>query len=447
VGQAASYDRDVTALVVGGGISGLTAAYRLATAGVEVRLVEGSDQLGGLGTFFRADSTSWAERFYHCIMPSDQSLIQLVDQLGLADRIVWKKTEMGIIYQGTHYPFNTAADLLRFRPISLLQRLRLGAMSLLMPRIGNPEELDVTRSEDWLRALYGDKLWKRLWEPMLRAKFGAHVVDVPALYLWQRLRREKNVSVRGYPLGGYKTIIDTLESAIRRMGGVVCLDSAVISLQEASGHMEVELRDGKALSADSVVSTVPLPLLHRAVRGSSLEAKVPNPELSYQGVVTAVLFLSRPLGGFYWTPVIHSESEFDGVIEMSVLKGAAAHGGRHLVYLVKYAPADSPLHKEAEQQIADRWTEQFLRLYSELNIKRSDIQALRVFRAPFVEPIYPLGYQRIKPDIHVRDSHLWLATTAQVYPNITSWNSSVELANRVTHHLLTQSLQGNRVVT
>ena len=38
--------------ILGGGISGLTCALRLAHAGHRVTIFEGSDQLGGLGTFF-----------------------------------------------------------------------------------------------------------------------------------------------------------------------------------------------------------------------------------------------------------------------------------------------------------------------------------------------------------------------------------------------------------
>jgi len=436
-----------TVVVVGGGISGLTAAYRLVNAGLDVTLVEASDQLGGLGTFFRTETSAWAERFYHCIMPSDRYLIDLLEDLALGERVVWKKTRMGMIFQGAHYPFNNAVDLLRFRPISTIQRFRLGAASLLMPRIGSTEKLDNTRSEEWLRALYGNKLWERLWEPMLRAKFGPHVRDVPALYLWQRLGREKNVSVRGYPVGGYKAIIDAMETQIRRRGGAIHLNCPVTYLEQTAAHMRVGLRHGEALSCDWIVSTLPLPLLHRAVEGTSLEANVPNPKLTYQGVVTAVLFLSRPLHGFYWTPVLHSESEFDGVIEMSALTGNSAHDGRHLIYLVKYAPANAPLHKEPESDVADRWIDQFLSLYSPLNLKHSDIQEFHIFRAPFVEPIYPLGYQRIKPAVHIANSNLLLATTAQVYPNITSWNSSVRLANQVVDHLLARSLQKGQVVT
>ena len=62
--------------VIGGGISGLTTALRLAEQGHAVTLIEGSGQLGGLGTFFEHDGRTF-EKFYHCMLPSDGPLLEL----------------------------------------------------------------------------------------------------------------------------------------------------------------------------------------------------------------------------------------------------------------------------------------------------------------------------------------------------------------------------------
>jgi hypothetical protein len=62
---------------------------------------------------------------------------------------------------------------------------------------------------------------------------------------------------------------------------------------------------------------------------------------------------------------------------------------------------------------------------------------VRVFKAPFVEPVYPLGYLDRRPAVVVPGTSVLLATTAHVYPAVTSWNSSVGLANRVVATVLT----------
>ena len=54
--------------VVGGGISGLASAFRVAALGHDVTLIESEDDLGGLGTTFPYAGGN-LERFYHCILP------------------------------------------------------------------------------------------------------------------------------------------------------------------------------------------------------------------------------------------------------------------------------------------------------------------------------------------------------------------------------------------
>ena len=422
-------------VVIGGGIAGLTAAHRLSRDGADVVLLESSDQLGGLGTFFRSED-AWVERFYHCVMPTDDALLGLLDDLGRREDVRWRTTTMGFAVQGVRYPFNTAVDLLRFRPLSFLDRIRLGAMTLLLRRLGEGKDLDVVRTEDWLRGIFGHRIWERFWEPLFRSKFGPTVGGVPARYLWQRLGRESNVSVRGYPRGGYRSLIESLHGAVLEAGGDVRTSTPVVGLGQQGDEVHVRLADDEVLTADWVVSTAPLPLLRRLVaEDPQLTAGLPDLDLPYQGVVNAAFFLRRPLDDRYWTPVIDSGTEFDGVVEMSSLSGPETYGGRHLVYAMKYTDRDSALFRESEETIAARWTGQLLELYGDLPLRREDVLEVAVFKAPFVEPAYPLGYGTRKPGIDLGSSRVLLATTAQVYPRVTAWNSSVALAGEVVDHL------------
>jgi protoporphyrinogen oxidase len=422
-------------VVIGGGICGLTVAYRLMRAGHRVTLVESSDQLGGLGTFFRWRD-EWVERFYHCVMPTDDELLALLAELGLRNDVRWRRTSMGMIVNGRHHAFNSPVDLLRFTPLKPHDRIRFGVASLLLRRLGENKDLDKIRTEDWLRRIYGDVVWDSLLAPMFGSKFGRYFADVPALYVWQRLGRERNVATRGYPAGGYKTIIDALHAALDKGGATVRTATPALRLSSTRTRAHLVVHGNETIEADHVVSTLPLPQL-RSLADEELTARLPTVQLTYQGVVNALFFLRAPLAGHYWTPVLRSGTDFDGVVEMSALTGAESLAGRHLAYAMRYTDRESGLYREDDASIARRWTSQLRGLYS---LPADAVEDVRVFKAPFVEPVYPLGYLDQQPSVEVLDTSVLLATTAHVYPNVTSWNSSVRLANQVAGMIVGGSL-------
>ena len=418
---------DSEVIVIGGGVGGLSVAYYLVRLGVPVILLEQGDRLGGLATYFRCGD-HYIDRFYHCIMPTDASLLRLIHGVGLEGQLYWKPTRMGFIFDGIRYPFNSPLDLLRFRPISLMQRLRFGVVSLLLRRLGGKKRLDNIRTDEWLRQLYGEVVWERVWKPLFSMKFGTEAGSLPARYLWQRLGRERNVSNRGYLRCGLKGLMDALELHIRNSGGIIRKCAPAQTIREADRGMQVRLQSGEVLKGNWVISTVPLPVLRKFTQGSSLQGKFKDQKLPYCGVINTLLFLSRPLEGLYWTPIVNSDTEFDGIIEMSALVDTTQYGGLHLAYLVKYCGWDSELFRENEEAIAQRWCLEFMKLYRDLPIRPNDIVKKHVFKAPFVEPVYPLGYGSRKPDFQVGNAHLLLATSAQIYPQITSMNSTARLA-------------------
>jgi protoporphyrinogen oxidase len=421
-------------VIVGGGIAGLSAAHALVGHGAQVTLLEASEQLGGLGTFFRSGDR-WIDRFYHCVMPTDADLLALIDRVGLTDAMYWKPTRMGFFVEGRCHPFNGALDLLRFPVLSLPQRIRLGLGGLLMRSLGRGRDLDRVSMRDWLRPIFGGAVWSKIWEPMLRAKFGPHAADLPALYLWQRAGRESNVATRGYLRCGLKGLIDALAGAIARGGGTVRTSSGVHRMEETNAGMRLGLADGQTLECDWVIAAIPLPALREMTRDSNLAGRFRDPTLAYQGVVNALFFLSRPLDGYYWSPVLDSGTGFDGVVQMTALVDPAQYGDRHLAYVMKYCDRSSPLFAEPVEDIAERWQNEFLHLYKDLPLRHDEIVETHVFRAPFVEPVYPLGYTAMQPAVEVDSAPLLLATTAQVYPEITAWNSSVRLATQVVRRL------------
>jgi protoporphyrinogen oxidase len=419
-----------TVAILGGGISGLTCALRLAQAGHSVTIYEGSEQLGGLGTFFEHGGRTF-EKFYHCTLPSDGPLLRTLEALGIRDEVYWRPTTFAYAHAGKFFPLNTAVDLLKFAPLRFLDRIRVGITGL-VGRLVSDKGLDDVTTMSWLTKLSGKNAFAKFWKPMLEAKFGDRYHDVPALWFWTRFNREKGESKgeqKGYIRGGYKRMTDTFAEVITRYGGQIHLNTTVTGIDlDAEGRTTVTTNTGAA-SFDQMVITLPTPQVEKLI-GPAMKVKMPALDTStdYQGVINHLLFLKRPLTTHYWVATPQSEHPFDGIVETSTLTDIADRGARHVVYLTKYLHRSDSRFAQPDADIRRDWTAALQKLFHDLTA--ADIEADYIFRAPFVEPIYRLGQKKLCPPEELIPGTVFLANTAQVYPIVTSWNGSVTQAEK-----------------
>ena len=86
--------------IVGGGLLGLTTAYRLAQAGIDVSVYERDGQLGGLAGTADLDGIP-VDRYYHVVLPTDQRVRSLAAEVGVGeDQFRFRTTRVGFYQQG-----------------------------------------------------------------------------------------------------------------------------------------------------------------------------------------------------------------------------------------------------------------------------------------------------------------------------------------------------------
>lgn len=117
-----------TVAIVGGGILGSVLALRLAEAGSRVTLLEAAPAFGGLASTMDFGGHT-VDRFYHVLTPADAHMIGLATELGLEDQLRFSPVGSGFFIDGEMHDFNGISDLLRFTPLTPIQRLRLGGSS------------------------------------------------------------------------------------------------------------------------------------------------------------------------------------------------------------------------------------------------------------------------------------------------------------------------------
>ncbi len=422
------------AAIIGGGISGLAAALAVSGLGHRVTLFESDTQLGGLGTTFPWRDTH-LERFYHCLLPNDDSLLERVRELGLESQLLWRKTHMGFMYQRRTWPLNTPRDLLTFGPLSIFERLRMGVLGIRVKRAGLAGDLDDISAEEWIRSHVGARVFEILWKPLLSAKIGDQYGSIPALWLSSRMNREKcaGPEFKGCLRGGYRSLIVAFAMALCRRGVTIRLGMRAEAIEQLpTGRMGVRVAGHDAFAFDYVISTSPLIHFQSMTRTLPIPTSVRDLQLDYQGVMSGVFLTRKPFTPYYWMPWVDSDTTAQGSIEMSNLVPLERSRGLHVNYLVNYTHRSSELFSLESDTMLARYRRDIEQLYPE---PAATIEEAFLFRAPFVEPIWTTGYARQVPPTSVIPGRLYLACTAQVYPRVNSWNSCCALVDEMIPRL------------
>ncbi len=400
--------------IIGGGISGLSAAFSLAGQGHQVDVFETRPEPGGLVSTFDLAGTR-IERYYHFLCAQDEGYFALCRDLGLADKIRFRKARTGFFHEGNEYPFTTPLDLLRFRPIPLHQRLRFGLFALEARAKEEWRQLDEIRAKPWLIDRIGLRTYEVVWEPLLALKFGDLHESISAAWIWHRLHRVARSKGRmGYLEGGSGLLLDTLWDRLNARGGKVHLDSPVQGISLGAGGVEgLVTGDGSFHRFDSVVSTVPLTVLADLLPGLQSAYAEALRGIRYIGVVCVVIKLKCRITPCFWLNVNDKRIPFNGIIEYTNLNPIGPDTG-HIAYVPYYVSTANPLYSADDTAVFDRsW--RALRLIRP-GLRDDDVIDHAVFRDEYAQAVCPMGFLGRLPDMQAPIRGLHLLDSAFLYP-------------------------------
>jgi protoporphyrinogen oxidase len=419
--------------IVGGGLMGLGIAQRLAQAGVQVSVYEAGDRLGGLAGTTRIGGVA-VDRFYHAVTLTDDRVTGLAEELGVPIR--WRPLGVGFFHDGRLCSMSTPRELLAFPGLRIDDKLRLAAFVVRCRREDDRARLDAEPIEPWVRRTAGNRLWERLWRPLLESKFDGRYSDLPATYLWSRTRRtagtrdRKGREVMGWLEGGYQTLVDRLAERIRAQGGEVLVGTPVRSVTAAGGRATgVELADGTVRSHDQVVTTMLRPSAERLLP-AELAEQLPSDGNRYLGIVCVVARVRRSVSPYYALQITERRVPLTSVVETTHVVDPDQVGG-HLLYVPRYVDPSSPeLARPSSAIIADHLAH-VRTLFPDF--RDEDVIAAEVARTPAAESVRPAGGEDAVTFVA---PGLAMPSSALVHPDISHGQAVLQAVDRVASDLV-----------
>ena len=406
--------------VIGGGLTGLTAAHRL-VQDHEVDLFEKMPYLGGCLSSYKVNEY-WIERYYHHCFSGDSSLFALITEMDLIDKLEWKTGTTGYFANNKIYPLNTPLQILLYPELSLIDKVKLARLTFKAKKT-DLKTLDDIPAEQYIIKNLGKNIYSSFFEPLLKSKFGERRKEVSAAWLFSRIAIRSNRGVSGehlgYMNGGFHQLIDALEKSIALKGGGIRKQTPVLSISHKNGSWEIN-----GIHYDTIISTIPPQELER-MGGPVL------PPVPYQGAACMTLALERDVtGGMYWLNM-KDAAPYGAVVAHTNFIPFRRYG-EHIVYLASYFTGTVP------PRLDFRMLEDFCTRFS---VAKDEIHWYKMAVDPWAGPVYTTGYRSLIPAYEHQGLFMAGMFSPANYPE-RSMEGSIRAGSEVAECIRTRSTHG-----
>ncbi len=411
--------------IIGGGLTGLTAAFRLSQKGHQVIIFEKEKNCGGLAGGFKAKDWSWPlEVFYHHLFPSDKKVKKLLEELGLSQRLFFTNPKTSIYQKGQITRFDSPFSLMKFPFLSFPQKIRTGLATIYLKFTNNWQGIEKIKATSWLKKFYGKKAYQVLWEPLLKAKFVEFYNQIPASWFWARIK--KRSPQLGYLEGSFQILINELVKRIKNNKGQIFLNQEIKNFNELTqkGHF------------DRIILTTPTEIFLKIMKDQlpqSYQQKLKSLEMI--GTLNLLFSLKNSFlkEGTYWLNVNETGFPFVAVVEHTNFIDKSYYGGHHILYVGGYYPQNHRYFKMKKEEILKEWLP-FLKKIDP-QFKKASIADFQLFAHLYTQPIVPLNYSKIIPPFKTPVKNVFLACMQQVYPWDRGINYAIEEGEKIADEI------------
>jgi len=353
------------AVVIGGGLAGITAAIALAESGVQVTLLEARPRLGGATCSFTRDALT-VDTGQHIYLGCCTAYRGLLDKLGMTGHApLQRRFDVTVLAPGGRRarlrrtalpgPLHMLPALTRYAFLSLAERALVSRPALAMRALDPADPaLDAQRFGDWLAARGQDERARRaLWDLFTVSALNIAGDDaslaLAATVVKTGLLGKNNaadIGVPALPLGELHG--DAGATLLAKLGAQVHLNAKVTAVDPLEGAFRVRTADAEFL-ADAVVLAVPHEAAARLIPVGALP---PETVESWAGlgaspIVNVHVIYDRPVSDLPFAAAVDSPVQW--VFDRTGISGLSDTGTGQQYLAISLSAADEYVDVPAAQ--------------------------------------------------------------------------------------------------
>ncbi|MCE5207767.1 MAG: NAD(P)/FAD-dependent oxidoreductase [Chloroflexi bacterium] len=422
--------------IIGAGFGGMAAAHDLVNAGHEVTIFEAAGSTGGLASGFKEPHwNSSVEYFYHHWFASDNAMLGLLDELGLREKVVYRRPVTVVYHEEDFYQLDSPLSALTFPGFRFFDMVRFGLVTVYLRYLSGWKNLEKQKAHTWLLRYYGERVYHSQFEPLLVGKFGPHYQDVNMAWFWARFK--VRTPRLGTYQGGFQQFADDFSRILQERGVKIMLNTPVqhISQNESAG-LTLTLPSGDENFDQCLVTLSPGMFARLApdLPASYLQGLL---QLKSMGAVVMVLALSHKLSekGYYWFNLPKSAGfPFLALVEHTNFVPPEEFGGDHILYLGDYLDAGHEYFSLSKEELLQRFLPSLARINP--HFKPEWVKQSWLFRTQYAQPVPLVNHSVNIPEIRTPMQGLFFASMSQVYPWDRGTNFAVKIARQAARMML-----------
>jgi len=320
--------------------------------------------------------------------------------------------------------------LLKFTPLSLLERIRLGLLVFKVRQIKDWKTIEHLSIREWLEPLCGKRAYQVVWQPLIESKFSVFAEAVNAVWFWKKLvlrgstRDKQGGEQLAYFRGGFGRLAERMADEVRRLGGEIRYGVDVIGVVTDGDQLSSLSTSLGDIAANQFLFTPSFVTIAEIFEGKTDPAWLASlRRVNYLGNMCLVLQMDRSLSDTYWLNVNDPGFPFVGVIEHTNFDAPENYDGKHIVFISRYLATQDPVWNYGDEKYLDFAIEHLQRMFPEF--ERSWVQEFRVWRAEYAQPVTERHYSDYLPAHQTPFSNAAISTMAQIYPEDRGTNYAI----------------------
>ncbi len=408
-------------VVLGGGLSGMAAAYTLARSGItDVTVVERGATLGGLAGSFEREGHFYPLGYHH-VLHRDRTLLFFLDLIGALPDVRWRRIRMLFHLGGEAYDLGSPGGFLGF-PMSLPDKARFVRLMATAFAKRDWSDWQDRSAADLIDGYAGPGVREALFERLTRLKFELPCSEVSGAWLGARLHFREGSAPLGYiPHANWtKVLCDGVTRLLENAGVRIRLGVRVARLRTAGGRAtEAELEGGERIGADRFVSTVPTEVYLGLIGG---DATAELDRIRYSALLSVICATRQPVQpDAYWNNLASLDRTACAIFLLSSLNPTIGRPGDTCVNFVTHLRGrDRPLFQLPDQELTARYLQDFRTVFG------FELEPFwtHVARVPMYSPVFGRSF-RNPPPRSTTWANVYFAGNYRTFPSIVSTGTAL----------------------